>query len=166
MNHVHADEITDQGGSYTLLFQLELPLNLPVGRLGSFYFPKATYLYFGSAYGPGGLRARLQRHISGNGRPHWHIDTLRSAATLKAVFFIAAPLPTLKPSTRLECMWSQAAARLPSAFIPAPRFGASDCQQRCSAHLIGLSKLPDPLTDWLAHAAGEEPMTLITIPIR
>jgi len=163
---LHSDEIPGQAGSYALLFHLEHPLRLSVGKLGSFNFPVAAYLYFGSANGSGGLRARLQRHISGNGHPHWHIDSFCTVASLEEIFFLVAfPHPS-KPPARLECVWSQAVVCLPTAFIPAPRFGASDCSQRCPAHFVGLSEIPDTLTGLLAHAAGEDPTVLRTIRIR
>ena len=45
------------------------------GRI--FYIPRGTYLYVGSAKGPGGLRARIKRHLRRHGkRLFWHIDYL------------------------------------------------------------------------------------------
>ncbi len=141
-------------GSYALVLCLQHPINLPVGRLGVFTFPPAHYIYFGSACGPGGLRARLQRHILGSARPHWHIDFFRNTSTLHSVFFLPAKSHPASSPLSLECAWSQAAAVMPSAFIAVPGFGASDCRQGCPAHLVGLSELPDSLAAWLAAAAG------------
>ncbi|HEX9029228.1 MAG TPA: DUF123 domain-containing protein, partial [Anaerolineales bacterium] len=50
-------------GSYVLYLRLSQRLELGVGRLGRLSFPAGEYLYLGSAGGPGGLRARLGRHI-------------------------------------------------------------------------------------------------------
>ncbi|HHO76762.1 MAG TPA: DUF123 domain-containing protein [Deltaproteobacteria bacterium] len=36
---------------------------IQVGKLGSFIFPAGHYAYIGSAFGSGGLHARIQRHI-------------------------------------------------------------------------------------------------------
>ena len=37
-----------------------------VGRLGTLDVHPGTYVYVGSAFGPGGLRARTNRHASAN----------------------------------------------------------------------------------------------------
>ena len=116
-------------GTYLLHLRLERSRWLTVGRLGEFRFPAGEYVYVGSAFGPGGLRARLGRHLRGDGRPHWHIDTLRAAATVCGFKFAVTDRP-------LECVWSQALATLPQAGIPVPGFGSSDCRLGCRAHLI------------------------------
>jgi len=160
------NEIPALPGSYALLLHLDHALNLPVGCLGTFCFPAAEYLYFGSACGPGGLRARLLRHVAGSGRPHWHIDSFRSLATLETIFFLVTPGEAPPSPARLECIWSQAAARLPSAFVPVPRFGASDCRQSCSAHLIGLNELPVSLAGLLAQVADKDPSAISIVHLR
>ena len=148
------NEIPALPGSYALHLSLDRPLTLRIGSLGNFTFPAANYLYLGSAWGPGGLKARLQRHILGAARPHWHIDTFRSAAVLESVFFLVSPQPSSPSHARLECVWSQAADAEPSAFIPSPGFGASDCRQGCPAHLVGLVRLPNALAALLVQSAG------------
>jgi len=35
------------------------------------------YIYIGSAFGPGGVRARMLRHLRADKPKHWHIDYLR-----------------------------------------------------------------------------------------
>lgn len=162
---MNVEEIPGLPGSYALLFHLEHIASLPIGRLGVFAFPPAYYLYFGSACGPGGLKARLQRHISGSGRPHWHIDTFRSTAVLKTILCQVEPRRISPLPARLECTWSQATLRLPSAFIPAPHFGASDCRLGCPAHLVGLSELPGSLVDVLGRAAAITLPAILTIHI-
>lgn len=103
-----------------------------MGALGSFDFPRGLYLYAGSAWGGGGLAARVGRHLRGDGRPRWHVDHLRRVA-LPA--FVA-----LYPHRREECALAQQALALPGAQVVAPRFGASDC--RCAAHLVHLGEVP------------------------
>lgn len=163
---MNVEKIPTLPGSYALLFHLDHIASLSIGRLGVFTFPPAHYLYFGSACGPGGLRARLQRHISGSGRPHWHIDTFRSAAVLRTILYQVEPTHKSPLPARLECIWSQAAQYLPSVYIPAPHFGASDCRLGCPAHLFGLSELPGSLEDVLAQAAGVIHPAISTVPIR
>lgn len=91
------------------------------------HYPAGWYVYCGSAFGPGGLAARMQRHLAGNGALHWHVDYLRRAARLDDWLWVEGQ--------RLECAWSR---RLVEAggLVVAPHFGASDCQEGCPAHLL------------------------------
>jgi len=114
-------------GGYVLVLALRRPATLRIGRLGAFHFPAGTYLYTGSALGPGGLAARLAHHRRLNPSPHWHIDYLRPQAQLCEIWSAAS-------AERLECTWAGVLLSLPGARVIAPRFGASDC--RCPAHLI------------------------------
>ena len=121
-------------GCYGLQLNLAFSQTLQIGRLGKFEFSPGDYVYLGSALGPGGLQARLGRHIRGDGRLHWHIDWLRSKALVTGFYFI-------RSASRLECAWSQALINHPSARVPAHGFGASDCRDAknpCPAHLVWL----------------------------
>jgi Uri superfamily endonuclease len=122
-------------GSYILVLQLLQPLlALPVGRLGSCDFLPGYYLYVGSAFGPGGLEARINRHRRRwKARPHWHIDYLRPHARLREAWSVAGP-------TRFECRWCRALAEAPGVSMPAPGFGAGDT--RCQSHLFYLPRPP------------------------
>jgi Uri superfamily endonuclease len=123
------------------------PLTLKIGRLGDHTFPAATYVYAGSACGPGGLAARIERHLRLNKPMHWHVDYLRPYVNVSCVFYSSA-------AQRLECTWSQALNQLPGTFIPVARFGASDCTTGCPAHLIGLPALitPEQITSALGRS--------------
>ena len=123
-------------GTYTLLLKLNSPTRLQIGRLGCFDFPAGYYGYIGSAYGPGGLRARLRHHLQPALKPHWHIDFFRLTAS---VFEVGFRLGT--PS--MECEWSRQVAGLNQTTIPVPGIGASDCRQGCAAHLYHLGMEPD-----------------------
>jgi Uri superfamily endonuclease len=114
--------------------------HLPGGALGVFLFPAGNYVYLGSARGPGGLQARLSRHLHGSVQLHWHIDWLREKATVTG-FACLASIEQVAPM-RLECHWSQRITALPGSFIPCRGFGASDCRSGCQAHCIGLGSLP------------------------
>lgn len=144
-------------GSYALQLQLDQALSLQVGRLGPARLPPGTFIYLGSAWGPGGLRARLNRHIQGRGPLRWHIDTLRRQVRVTGVVTLSygADQPAaIGPQARLECSWSQALGALDGAFYPVPGFGASDCRAGCPAHLVGFAVVPESLPDALAQAAG------------
>lgn len=123
-----------QPGSYVLHLLLEADQELQVGKLGAHHLPAGHYLYTGSACGPGGLQARVNRHILKQGQPHWHIDYLRPAARAVGVYYT---LDTVMAGYQpWECSWSQRLVALPEACLPVPGFGASDCHRQCPAHLI------------------------------
>lgn len=118
-------------GSYILKLLLPATIGLQVGRLGYFCLAAGTYVYCGSAHGPGGLAGRIQHHTRPVRKPHWHIDYLRQAARLQSLAWQTGSLP-------LECAWSREFSALIGASIPIPGFGASDCRQGCPAHLVYL----------------------------
>jgi Uri superfamily endonuclease len=123
--------IPSAAGTYALVLHLAAPALLNVSRLGAHTLAPGTYVYVGSAHGPGGLRARVGRHLRGTGPQHWHIDTLRSHATIRAVIYTVT-------EKGLECSWTQALMALPGAHVPIHSFGSSDCRAGCAAHLIML----------------------------
>jgi Uri superfamily endonuclease len=123
---------------------------ISVGKLGEIAFPAGCYLYVGSALGPGGLRARLERHRRRLGKSkhaHWHIDYLRERATWAGAWGQAT-------GERLECAWAAAMRSLPDVEVGAPGFGASDC--RCQTHLVRVPALPSD--DWFAGMLGAKKM--------
>lgn len=132
--------LPDQPGSYLLVLELAEPAGIQIGRGGRVDFPAGVYAYAGSAFGPGGLRARLSHHMRIAARPHWHIDGLRREAQLLAVGWHCGV------EARLECAWAGRLARHPSAIIPVRGFGASDCRNGCAAHLVGLPAGFEPTT--------------------
>jgi Uri superfamily endonuclease len=126
-------------GTYALHLVVSRAQLIEVGRLGQQYLPIGDYFYLGSARGAGGLRARVGRHLRGDGARHWHIDYLRAIAEVCEVFYAVT-------DTSLECAWSQALAQLPQAFIPIPHFGSSDCRSGCAAHLIAFPRRIRPIS--------------------
>ncbi|MBI5564338.1 MAG: GIY-YIG nuclease family protein [Chloroflexi bacterium] len=125
------DQLPAERGSYVLVLEIKRSRALTIGRLGQVTLPAGMYAYAGSAFGSGGLRARLGRHLRGDGVKHWHIDYLRAVAEVRDCFYTVS-------DTRLECVWGQTLAAVPGATIPVPGFGSSDCQSNCAAHLIAL----------------------------
>lgn len=123
-----------KNGTYVLLLRLDAPCTLAVGGLGAQAMPRGWYAYAGSAQGPGGLAARLRRHVAGAGRLHWHIDYLRRKAVPLGVW-------ACEGEALLEHTWAAALLRLPGANIVVLRFGASDC--RCPTHLVHFPARPD-----------------------
>jgi len=136
--------LTNEPGTYVLLLRLSRVTGIDVGRSGRFSFPVGWYTYVGSARGPGGLAARISRHLRSPKPLHWHIDYLRLCALpVRAWYAIGL--------RRRECAWARALSTLPGASIPVPRFGASDC--RCPAHLVHFTTSPDLMA--FARAVGE-----------
>ncbi len=119
------------GGAYALVICRERPspvLNRPplVAAL-----PPGTYVYTGSARGPGGIRARVRRHFHQDKAIRWHVDYL----TVGADRLLAWPLPGGK-----ECSIVETLCQLPGITIPSPGFGSSDCRT-CPAHLLAVDGL-------------------------
>lgn len=127
-------KLPSRAGTYCLILRMYNAAGLTIGKLGQFNFPAGWYAYTGSARGPGGLRGRLQHHLRPVGNAHWHIDYLRSLATVRLVWYQAGARAS-------EHAWAEALAKMPGANIPAMRFGASDC--RCASHLVHFSQPPD-----------------------
>jgi Uri superfamily endonuclease len=118
---------TDKG-TYAIYLQLTKSKTITIGKLGQFNFPRGPYIYVGSAFGPGGLQSRLERHIRGSITFHWHIDYLREEAEVNGFLYLIN-------KRNYECRWVQALDELSDTLVPAPGFGSSDCH-RCRSHLM------------------------------
>ena len=113
------------GGTYMLFVTVSDQTTIPIGRFGEIPFEAGQYAYIGSAFGPGGLAARLRRYAAGPHRKHWHIDFLLDRAEVLGAL-------TTTDSNRLECTWAAWWAGRSTCAVD--RFGASDC--RCQSHLF------------------------------
>jgi Uri superfamily endonuclease len=128
-------EINDQtlrqlpkvAGAYVLVIELEADLTLQNKRFAGITLAKGTYLYCGSANGPGGIAARVKRHWKRDKKPHWHVDELTSNGAGRVVSVLVVPGGD-------ECEL-RAALEEPDAQAPVPGFGSSDCSL-CSSHLM------------------------------
>lgn len=114
-------------GTYILVLNLPSACDINVGALGRWKFSSGCYAYAGSAFGPGGLRARLRHHLISSAAPRWHIDYLRGFAEITEIWFTM-------DRRRLECIWAGVLGDLSDNSQALPGFGASDC--RCRSHLI------------------------------
>lgn len=120
-------------GTYALILRAAQQKNVQVGRLGKLAMQPGFYVYIGSALGPGGLKARIGRHLRPAIRPHWHIDYLRRETEWVAVRYAY-------DAVRRECAWAEAFSNLRGSDIPLFGFGSSDC--RCPAHLCFFDRMP------------------------
>ena len=68
-------------GIYILFLRNEIEQRIQVGKLGEFQFQAGIYAYAGTAYGSGGLHARLKRHFRQEKKVRWHIDYLSEVMT-------------------------------------------------------------------------------------
>jgi Uri superfamily endonuclease len=135
-------------GTYLLVLHLAAPCSLRIGRLGSHDLAAGCYMYVGSAYGSGGLAARLAYHMRRTKeRPHWHIDYLRAHAELCAVW------SAVGGGRHLEQAWCRALLDVRGLRMPIRGFGASDT--RCLAHLFYAPAEPPP---WELSAALLPPL--------
>jgi Uri superfamily endonuclease len=118
-------------GTYAIVCENPSPTVLRVGHLGRFALGAGRYIYVGSAHGPGGIRARVTRHLRREKRPHWHIDYLTAA--LPVVYVVSVP-----GCNPMECAWVSRLHAQPGVSVPILRFGSGDCREGCRAHLVWL----------------------------
>jgi Uri superfamily endonuclease len=122
---IPTDKLPDIAGAYVLVIDVAKPLNIKVMKRALRLAP-GCYLYCGSARGPGGISARVKRHIRKEKPVRWHVDQLTIRATIRNV--IVAPGGT-------ECALFEKLSALPGAEVPIPGFGSSDCRQ-CPSHML------------------------------
>jgi len=120
-------------GTYILFFQVNRGFATLVGALGWLDFAPGIYAYVGSAFGPGGLRARLLHHLSPVRSLHWHVDYLSQKADVEEIWYTCDP-------ARREHEWAGICALMPGVTSPFSRFGSSDC--RCRTHLFHFLGIP------------------------
>ncbi|MDR3439432.1 DUF123 domain-containing protein [Telmatospirillum sp.] len=118
-----ATEIPAVPGAYVLLITLAGDTEIHLARQPAKTLAAGRYLYCGSARGPGGLRARIARHLRRDKTVRWHVDQLTSTGqALGAWVFPDGD----------ECALTACLANFP---VPIPGFGSSDCRS-CRSHLL------------------------------
>ena len=120
-------------GNYLLILHLLKTGEIAVGKKIKHVFTEGYYIYIGSAYGPGGLQKRLERHFSKEKKIYWHIDYFLQHSKLIEAWTIA-------PAISLEHEIAEFLHTIPD-FKPAyPHFGSSDCN--CPTHLFKYGRKP------------------------
>lgn len=136
-------DLQPKPGTYALLLSSATDTAIRIGQLREMRLQPGYYVYVGSALGPGGVRTRLAHHMRPAQRPHWHIDYLRTRTTLEGAWCCYG-------RKSRECRWARRFALMPSASVPLPGFGSSDCE--CKSHLFYFKKRPDqsaiPRSQW------------------
>ena len=125
------NKILPEAGTYILKIKVNISQNIEIGKLGNFTFKRGYYFYVGSAHGPGGVKARVTRHLKKNKVNRWHIDYLRSAGCVSDI------LVTYEKRKK-ECIWASNLNLSPLLSTPVIGFGSSDCN--CPSHLFFCKK--------------------------
>ncbi len=139
-----ANGLPATAGAYALLIRLDRPMRPAIRTLAPATLAAGYYLYLGSARGPGGIRARVARHLRRDKPIHWHVDHLTTKGRVTRV--IAAPGGS-------ECALAARALGFDSVSVPVAGFGSSDCR-KCPAHLLRLSGATGPVLRALEDGAG------------
>lgn len=119
---------TNEPGAYLLICPVPRAVKANIPSLGLTCIPAGNYIYAGSAYGPGGLSARISRHFKSQKKAHWHIDRVTR---------IHPPSHALAFPYENECELISLLTDKLDATPPFKGFGSSDCR-RCYAHLLQL----------------------------
>jgi len=122
-------KIADSKGAYILSIHLEGLTSIAIPKMKTAKLQPGTYLYAGSAYGSGGIAARLKRHFKKHKKVHWHVDRLTSVAvTVEALAVLGGN----------ECVLTEALISSGQFKTAIHGFGNSDCRT-CDSHLLKLS---------------------------
>lgn len=121
-------------GSYALILRCDRSESILIGQLGQMRLQTGFYIYAGSAFGPGGVNARLRHHYQIAANPRWHLDYLRAGCEPMEHWFTHDP-------ERREHDWAATLLTLPGFNAPMQGFGSSDC--RCKTHLAFSAQQPD-----------------------
>lgn len=117
------DSIPARTGAYILALSLDRAVEVALTGETPVRLTRGLYLYCGSAYGPGGLKARIGRHMRRGKTIRWHIDRLTEQGHVRGAW-------TFDGGN--ECALVAALSHLPA---PIAGFGSSDCS-RCRSHLL------------------------------
>ena len=126
-------DIGSRPGTYALILRAFAHKVVCIGRIGRLSVAPGFYVYVGSAFGLGGVRARVTHHARIAQRPHWHIDYLRRWALPEEAWYTHDPCPR-------EHDWARLFRQSAGASEPLYGFGASDC--RCPSHLFRFARKP------------------------
>ncbi len=124
-----ADRIPALPGAYLLLVELtEITFARWANRTSASLAP-GRYIYAGSAYGSGGLKARVSRHVRRAKRRRWHIDQLTKDGNVLGAWIFPSGI---------ECDLIDMNSALPA---PIAGFGSTDCT-RCRSWRQPLRRRP------------------------
>ena len=120
--------ISPDSGAYLLAIDLAREMTLDISTLSPLMLPAGRYIYCGSAYGPGGIKARVARHLRQDKSLRWHVDRLTLGGRVSQVAALIGGS---------ECTLMAGLCALPGVSVPVLNFGSSDCRT-CPAHLAAV----------------------------
>ena len=120
-------EIPSEPGTYLLILYANRSRRVSIGKLGRFAAEAGFYYYVGSAFGSGGLKARLGRHCRRTKSLRWHIDYLRERTALAGAYWSTS-------LDKREAYWVERLNEHAALTCPFGGFGASDSKQ--ASHLF------------------------------
>jgi len=127
------NRIRPSPGTYALILHSRIKKEVEVGKLGFISLIPGYYIYVGSAFGPGGLRARVHRHIAESKKKYWHLDYIKLFTQPSEIWY------SYEPVIR-EHQWAQIIKMSKHARILMKGFGSSDCS--CATHLFFMKTRP------------------------
>ena len=140
-------DLPEAKGTYVLIATVAQMKRLETARLGAYDIVPGFYAYVGSAFGAGGIRARLAHHLESTAAPHWHIDYLLGVAKPVEVWYTTA-------NQKLEHHWAELLEEALRFRVPIPRFGSSDYHRSRSSHLFYSKRRPS--FRWFQQAIREQ----------
>lgn len=124
--------IAEGRGIYILLINVREDIKIYLKNQKEWIIPRGIYFYVGSAKGPGGLKARINRHFRSEKNIHWHVDYLLSHPASRITHVIYAE--TEEP----ECILAPLLESYGYTHV-IKGFGSSDCRHKCVSHLLRCS---------------------------
>lgn len=119
-------ELPRNAGVYALLIRVSAPLDVTI-RNSRHRLESGFYVYVGSARGPGGVRARVMRHLRRAKRVRWHVDQITGYAEVALI--------VCAETRESECVLVPF-LEAEGFEHPVHGFGASDCKRKCTSHLL------------------------------
>ena len=129
------DELGAERGAYLLLIELSCPVRLRSRLIERRLLAPGHYIYAGSAWGSGGIKPRVKRHLKLRKHRHWHIDDVSEVADV--IHPIAVP-------GGYECDLVQLLLATGQFSVPVKGFGSSDCS-RCDSHFLAVGQAAHPI---------------------
>jgi len=116
-----AMDLPEAKGTYVLIALATRMKRLEIGSLGACDIVPGYYAYVGSAFGTGGLRARMGHHLESTAAPHRHIDYLLGVAEPVEVWH-------MRSDQKQEHHWAELLEKTPYFRVLTRRFGSSDLE--------------------------------------
>ncbi|GAB6076478.1 GIY-YIG nuclease family protein [Desulfurobacterium crinifex] len=122
-------EFPETKGTYCILFVIDT-LSFKVKSGKQFSLKKGIYVYVGSAFGSGGLRKRISRHLKKEKKKHWHLDFISTDNSFKVLEI------WIIEDKKVECSLANLISETEKPIIG---FGSTDCN--CPSHLFRVSEI-------------------------